>query len=646
MALCSGPIAKTPLAKYAETLVVESDVDSRSGVPEYPMYTLPSEKLLEMTKIQPHEELLSEGSLVIFERKLGRAAFVSHQWIGGAHPDPEFKQMQVLKDSLRNLQSGACEVSVDLLSEAVYFRSRGIPAEEWKSKRLYLWYDYFSCPQLEHQTAHGRVSVGNLQKAIDSIPIYVSRCDHFIALCPVLPSTDGSRVFSDYTWASRGWCRIEQVVRELTVQGGGSWIVVKSATHQELKLCPLTNCSAGDGEFTVESDRKRVAGVLQRFLKRRLLSCLELGDLPAYRLLLNKQRAFLRNLPAEPIEDVPGFHTSDTSDGDGATLLDRFLHQNGFKNALEYDSAGWSPLCYACMNGTPAVIKMLLEQKANPNSKTKKARAEVNTDKHSPVLAICARFKNHEAMKLLIEAGAAVNSKAVHSPLGVACLADDAEGVKLLCDAGADPHARNPFGDHSLNMAAAAGSLDAIDTLLKNFPDLDISRALHTAVILQGGSSAVVSCLLEHKADVDAPYTQSSNSILVMVNRVKGLQYKYGRHTMMRRMAYHSNGATPLLLAIICGNYEAAAKLLHEGASPDQRNARGVSPAELAEELGGMPDYLLEALGGQMTKCSSIVTAGKSQASSTLASWLEAIEEPTEAETKKMWMSEDKILSI
>ena len=47
-----------------------------------------------------------------------------------------------------------------------------------------------------------------------------------------------------------------------------------------------------------------VAGVLQRFLKRRLLSCLELGDLPAYRLLLNKQRAFLRNLPAEPIEDV------------------------------------------------------------------------------------------------------------------------------------------------------------------------------------------------------------------------------------------------------------------------------------------------------------------------------------------------------
>ena len=29
------------------------------------MYTLPSEKLMEMAKIQPHEELLSEGELKV-----------------------------------------------------------------------------------------------------------------------------------------------------------------------------------------------------------------------------------------------------------------------------------------------------------------------------------------------------------------------------------------------------------------------------------------------------------------------------------------------------------------------------------------------------------------------------------------------------
>ena len=39
---------------------------------------------------------------------------------------------------------------------------------------------------------------------------------------------------------------------------------------------------------------------------------------------------------AKPQDLVPGFHASD---GDEASVLDYFLHQNGFKNALDYDSA-------------------------------------------------------------------------------------------------------------------------------------------------------------------------------------------------------------------------------------------------------------------------------------------------------------------
>ncbi len=42
-------------------------------------------------------------------------------------------------------------------------------------------------------------------------------------------------------------------------------------------------------------------------MEKRLLACLEVGDLPHYRLLLNKQTAFFRNLPVKPIE--VGFRT-------------------------------------------------------------------------------------------------------------------------------------------------------------------------------------------------------------------------------------------------------------------------------------------------------------------------------------------------
>ena len=48
---------------------------------------------------------------------------------------------------------------------------------------------------------------------------------------------------------------------------------------------------------------------------------MESGDLPEYRLLLNKQRAFLRNLPAEPIEDVSDILGNQGSqDGHGGFL--------------------------------------------------------------------------------------------------------------------------------------------------------------------------------------------------------------------------------------------------------------------------------------------------------------------------------------
>lgn len=273
VALCAGPLADTALQLFGSSLKAR-DLNETELQETFPMYTMPVHVLLQMTKMLPHEELLAAGQLTCFEASMGRAAFISHQWVGSGHPDPQFQQMKVLQDALKNLISGGSEVCVDLISEAVYFRSKGIPAAEWRSVGLFLWYDYFSCPQLERGTS-GRPSP-HLQKAIESIPVYVSRCHYFIALCPVLSSPDKDETFSDYTWSKRGWCCVEQTVRELTVTQG-SWIMVKSATHQELKLSPLIHSSPGENEFSVASDREAVGLVLRKFLKKKLLGCLKEG---------------------------------------------------------------------------------------------------------------------------------------------------------------------------------------------------------------------------------------------------------------------------------------------------------------------------------------------------------------------------------
>eukprot|EP00438_Fugacium_kawagutii_P004154 Skav203993 [mRNA] locus=scaffold3297:291641:292878:+ [translate_table: standard] len=61
-------------------------------------------------------------------------------------------------------------------------------------------------------------------------------------------------------------------------------------------------------------------------------------------------------------------------------ILSSFLYQNGFQDAWAFDSAGWSPLCYACMDGDAALVSALLEAQCDPNDKTKKPRSEINME--------------------------------------------------------------------------------------------------------------------------------------------------------------------------------------------------------------------------------------------------------------------------
>ncbi|CAK9078294.1 unnamed protein product [Durusdinium trenchii] len=58
----------------------------------YPMYTVRQETFLTFSTMRPHEELLSEQVLELFCGQ-GIAIFVSHQWVGTKHPDPQMKHL-------------------------------------------------------------------------------------------------------------------------------------------------------------------------------------------------------------------------------------------------------------------------------------------------------------------------------------------------------------------------------------------------------------------------------------------------------------------------------------------------------------------------------------------------------------------------
>lgn len=251
----------------------------------FPMYTVPLEIFLHMKRIRTYEEMLADNELTQFEEHMGKAMFISHQWLGSKHPDPCGQQIKVLQAALSNILSGTSQVSLPIVTEIIHGRWACPTSAEFKSQELFIWYDYFCCPQdASGPAAHSR------QRAIYSIPSYIAKCELFVILCPALRHDDGS-MLSQATWAERGWCRAERLAHALAVRKHASMLVVESAMHQTLvgEAHGMLN-APGDGKFTDESDRTSLGPVIVQMVWNKLVYFLEQGDWHSYRCMLNEQR--------------------------------------------------------------------------------------------------------------------------------------------------------------------------------------------------------------------------------------------------------------------------------------------------------------------------------------------------------------------
>eukprot|EP00439_Symbiodinium_sp_Y106_P073874 s897_g14.t1 len=170
------------------------------------MYVVSMEQLLKMTEVRPHERLLAEGIVVEFRDNMGKALFVSHQWVGTQHPDPEGTQLRVLQQALRFAMSEMKYIPLDFVTELSIPSAKGLPAAALLSNPVFVWYDYFSCPQLEGTQQEDPPPGRNgprltLADAISSIPTYIAACSFFVALCPIIQLPQQSQVLSPGTWA-------------------------------------------------------------------------------------------------------------------------------------------------------------------------------------------------------------------------------------------------------------------------------------------------------------------------------------------------------------------------------------------------------------------------------------------------------------
>ncbi|CAE7228340.1 caiap [Symbiodinium sp. CCMP2456] len=524
----------TPLSRYADACNLGKSLsmlsDASPALVEnlaYPMYTLPMDTLLRMTAVRPHEELLNQGSLVEFEEVLGRAMFISHQWLANEHPDPEAQQWKVLQEAIRNLYSGRSLVTLPIQSEYFYGRHSTLSREDFQSKPLFIWYDYVSCPQAadsrgqEHQ-----------KQAIDSIVSYIERCVYFVVLCPNLPHKDQGFVLSEATWAERGWCRAERLARKLAAREDGCILVVESAMRQTLALHTARPIDApGLGKFSVESDRSRIGRVILQMVWKKLLYFLEQGDLHNYRFLLNQQAAFFfANTDIDPIDAlVPYFQSqADPFTAPLDVAVEWFLHQNGFQEPVSRDPAGWTPLCYAVMAGSPSLISALLERKADCNDRISKHKKDFMFPKGMSVLALAAYFHNTGALQVLLAARASLHACDSHrqTPLHWACISDNDTAVRELGEARADLGQHSFPGVDPLHLACAFGSVGAMTEIFGRHQRVCLQNSLHFALSNEGGSALVISTLIQARADVNDKF-HTINGLWRFIIFRQGLRHKF-----------------------------------------------------------------------------------------------------------------------
>ncbi|CAE7365507.1 Kidins220 [Symbiodinium natans] len=539
----------TPLNRFAavqKSRSVISSEDADDSELLFPMYTVSLDVLLQMKKVRRHEELLDAGVLIKYRSSLGRAMFISHQWLSDDHPDPDGEQLEVLQAAIGNILTGKSSVHVPVITEMTLGRVPTPTAADLRAQPLHIWYDYFSCPQGGDLMAKSR-----RQAAIDSIVSYISRCEYFVILCPALAHAQQQSMLGEHTWAERGWCRTERLARELAARGDGFAFVIQSSTHQHLVLNGVRHLDApGSGQFTVASDRTKIGRVILQMVWKKLLYLLEQGDLHNYRFLLNTQaRCCFRNLNTAPIESlVPAFvPRADPCTEPKAFIVEHFLHENGFRTLRERDHAGWTPLCYAAMSGRPGLVEALLECKANCNDKIAKPKLELGFPKHMNVLSLATHFGNIEPLKALLSARASVGARASIRSIALhwACLSDNVEAFRILRAAGSDVRAAMLPGLDSFGVACAGGSCHILQEFIAQEPRVSLRHCLHYALIVDGASKPALATLIEARADINEQL-RLTQVPWRMVFAIYGLKHRVSP-SGLTTLAYHHHGATPVM---------------------------------------------------------------------------------------------------
>jgi len=204
------------------------------SVPGYPVVVMSASNFIELGGLQLHESLRDSGKLKVLDSvqqvktlqsQKGNLVFVSHQWLGWDHPDPNKDQYPVMVTAVQQL----------------------VNLKGWSLDNTFLWLDYISIPQIHR----------NMQSlAVGSLPVYAAVCNAFLIVAPAALHSDTGEPCGFKSHMNRAWCRAEQFAHLVGCGTDSMFFAtdtqnIQQLTREEMRLsfflfeASLTCCSRG-----------------------------------------------------------------------------------------------------------------------------------------------------------------------------------------------------------------------------------------------------------------------------------------------------------------------------------------------------------------------------------------------------------------
>ena len=331
-----------------------------------------------------------------------------------------------------------------------------------------------------------------LMKAVNSIPAYVERCTHFLAICPTIQHRDLDEVACDFaSWLERGWCRVELYSLLLARHNSIPAIVVKGSECAPFMISPSAALprSPGLGRYTccdrghvmvdavsgkqrrIPCDKSKVGAVIWNMLQKKREYHLGYGELLLYRLWTALSSGVMEGLVCMDMPSIP-------------TTVEEFLAEYRFDSPTDEENSGsgYTPLILATISGNDCVVRSLITRhNVNVNSRTLIKLPELSADKGGTALhavSFCPREQTHAIVTALLAAGA--------DPHAIM----DSGGTVLMTTA------------MSLNEVAAKNILDCCaDTRLDLEQKLSLNSATALGCACYQGTTEIVELLLDAGAD-------------------------------------------------------------------------------------------------------------------------------------------------